>query len=201
MGDLPAFAQQYPMNLAETASTFAEMVVGDATLKLSKSKEEYLALLEGKIQNAVAFFMNIHARFLFDKAFYEARKKGPVGSDELNEMMLQAQKTAYSDALEVYHPYFWASKLHFYMTEVPMYNFPYTFGYLFSSGIYDMAADAGQAFEEKYISLLRDTGSMNAEELAKRHLGVDLAKQDFWQAAVNRAMADVEEFMKLTAKN
>ena len=31
---------------------------------------------------------------------------------------------------------FWATKLHFHMTGVQFYNFPYTFGYLFALGVY-----------------------------------------------------------------
>ncbi|WP_240620148.1 M3 family oligoendopeptidase, partial [Peribacillus acanthi] len=124
----------YAMNVAETASMFAEMVVSDASLKEAKNENEKLTLLEDKIQRTVALLMNIHARFLFETRFYEERKKGMVSATKLNELMLEAQKEAYGDALSEYHPTFWASKLHFYITGVPFYNFPYTFGFLFSLG-------------------------------------------------------------------
>ena len=68
--------RQYAMGVAETASTFAEMIVADAAVKAAETKEEKIALLEDKIQRSVAFFMNIHARFLFETRFYEERKKG-----------------------------------------------------------------------------------------------------------------------------
>jgi oligoendopeptidase F len=142
--------------------------------------------------------MNIHARFLFETRFYEARQKGMVSIDRLNELMETAQKEAYAGALGLYHPHFWASKLHFYATDVPFYNFPYTFGYLFSAGIYARAKEQGPAFEQKYIDLLCDTGRMTVEELAVRHLGVDLTKPDFWLTGVQDAINDVEEFLKLT---
>lgn len=198
MNDMPALAQEYAMNVAETASTFAEMIVADAAVRQASSAEERLALLEDKIQRSVAFFMNIHARFLFETAFYERRKNGLVGADELSELMADAQKLAYKEALGEYHPHFWASKLHFYITGVPFYNFPYTFGYLFSSGLYAAAQREGSGFEERYIALLRDTGSMTVEELAYKHLGVDLTKPDFWQSAVDLAVEDVEQFLKMT---
>jgi pepF/M3 family oligoendopeptidase len=198
MNDMPALAQEYAMNVAETASTFAEMIVADAAVKQASSDEERLTLIEDKIQRSVAFFMNIHARFLFETEFYERRKKGLVGADELNELMTNAQKRAYKDALGEYHPHFWASKLHFYITGVPFYNFPYTFGYLFSSGIYAVAQREGSGFEDKYIALLRDTGSMTVEELAMKHLGVDLTKPDFWQSAVDLAIEDVTQFLEMT---
>jgi pepF/M3 family oligoendopeptidase len=198
MNDLPPMAQGYAMNVAETASTFAEMIVADASLKAAKTPQERLALLADKVERAVAFFMNIHARFIFETRFYAQRQKGLVSVEALNELMLQAQKDAYHNALTEYHPLFWASKLHFYMTGQPFYNFPYTFGYLFSSGVYAQALKEGPAFEQRYVDLLRDTGRMQVEDLAARHLGVDLRKPDFWQSAVNLSLADIEEFLKLT---
>ncbi|MBM7691846.1 pepF/M3 family oligoendopeptidase [Peribacillus deserti] len=188
----------YAMNVAETASTFAELIVSDAAVKEAKNEDEKLALLEDKVQRSVALLMNIHARFIFETNYYEERKQGVVGASRLNELMEEAQKEAYGDALEEYHPLFWASKLHFFITGVPFYNFPYTFGYLFSLGIYKKAIEEGESFEQKYIKLLQDTGSMKVEELAMKHLGADLTKRDFWDEAVSMCMKDVEEFLELT---
>ena len=39
---------------------------------------------------------------------------------------------------------------------------------------------------------------MTSEELAKKHLNVDLTKPDFWQAGIDRVLKDVEQFMTLT---
>ncbi|WP_332308714.1 M3 family oligoendopeptidase [Halobacillus mangrovi] len=69
MNELPVLNQGYAMNVAETASTFAEMIVADAAVKQAENEEEKLALLEDKVQRSVAFFMNIHARFLFETRF------------------------------------------------------------------------------------------------------------------------------------
>ncbi|WML59654.1 M3 family oligoendopeptidase [Neobacillus sp. PS2-9] len=190
--------RNYAMNVAETASTFAEMIVADAAVKNAKDEEEKLVLLDDKIQRTVALLMNIHARFLFETSFYEERKQGPVNAERLNELMLAAQKEAYCDALEEYHPLFWASKLHFFITGVPFYNFPYTFGYLFSLGIYALALEEGKGYEEKYIALLRDTASMSVEDLAQKHLQVDLTKKAFWEKAVHICLDDIDEFLKLT---
>lgn len=188
----------YAMNVAETASTFAEMIVADAAVKNAKDEEEKLVLLDDKIQRTVALLMNIHARFLFETRFYEERKLGTVSVERLNELMETAQKDAYCGALETYHPLFWASKLHFFITGVPFYNFPYTFGYLFSLGIYSQALAEGKDYEEKYIALLRDTASMTVEDLASKHLQVDLTQKDFWEKAVQLCNDDIEEFLKLT---
>jgi pepF/M3 family oligoendopeptidase len=193
--------RNYAMNVAETASTFAEMIVADAAVKNAKNEEEKVVLLEDKVQRTVALLMNIHARFLFETHFYEERKHGMVTAEKLNELMLAAQKEAYCDGLDEYHPLFWASKLHFFITGVPFYNFPYTFGYLFSLGIYAQALEEGKGYEEKYIALLKDTASMTVEELAKKHLGVDLTQKEFWEKGVRLCIDDIEEFLRLTEKN
>lgn len=198
MWDLPSVNQEYAMNVAETASTFAELIVADATLKEAQTPEEKINLLDTKMQNAIAMFMNIHARFIFETNFYTARQKGLVSEEQITNLMLEAQKESYLDQLGSYHPHFWAAKLHFFIYDVPFYNFPYTFGYLFSMGIYAYAADKGTSFEDDYIALLRDTASMTTEELAQKHLQVDLTKPDFWQAGIDRVLEDVHEFMELT---
>ena len=198
MWDLPTLNREYAMNVAETASTLAELIVADATLKEATTPEEKINLLDTKMQNAIAMFMNIHARFIFETNFYSARQEGLLSEDEITELMLAAQKQSYKDSLATYHPHFWASKLHFFIDDIPFYNFPYTFGYLFSMGIYAYANEQGKAFEDDYIALLQDTAAMTSEELAEKHLGVDLTKPDFWQAAIDQVVKDVDDFMELT---
>lgn len=199
MKDLPALNRQYAMNVAETASTFAENIVANATIQQADNKEDKIALLNAKLENATAMFLNIHARFLFEDAFYKERVQGIISASRLNELMVQAQKEAYQDSLASYHPHFWCSKLHFFIDDIPFYNFPYTFGYLFSLGIYAKYLEEPEGFDEKYIALLRDTGSMTVEELAKKHLQVDLTKMDFWEAGIQLAAKDAKEFIRLTS--
>lgn len=191
--------RSYAMNVAETASTFAEMIVADAAVKNAQSDEEKIALLEDKVQRSVAFFMNIHSRFLFETRFYEERKKGVVSAGRLNELMEEAQDEGFAGGLKSLHPHFWASKLHFYITNVPFYNFPYTFGYLFSLSVYAKALEEGAGFEEKYMALLRDTAVMTAEDLALKHLGEDITQQAFWEKGIALCVKDAEEFNALTA--
>lgn len=196
--DIPRLNQDYAMNVAETASTFAELIVADATLKGATTKAEKINLLDAKMQNAIAMFMNIHARFIFENDFYTARQQGLVAPEKITEMMVAAQKEAYADGLAKYHPHFWVAKLHFFIDDVPFYNFPYTFGYLFSMGIYAQAMKSDGNFEDQYIALLRDTAAMTTEELAQKHLNVDLTKPDFWQAGIDMVLHDINDFMTLT---
>jgi pepF/M3 family oligoendopeptidase len=197
MKDVPVLNRRYAMNVAETASTFAELIIANATVERATSKAEKLALLGTKLEGATAMFLNIHARFLFEDAFYKERKDGIVSENRLNELMLKAQQEAYGGSLSSYHPHFWCSKLHFFIDQVPFYNFPYTFGYLFSLGVYAEYLKHPEGFEEKYIALLKDTGSMKVEDLAEKHLGVDMTKEDFWAAGIQVLVRDVEEFVHL----
>ena len=195
--DRPYFATGYPMALAETASTFCETLIMDAALDAAGGEEE-LALLGNIGDEAVAMLMNLRARFLFEIAFFERRERGPLTADELSELMVTAQRDAYCDGLAAdgYHPLFWASKLHFYITGMPFYNFPYVFGYLFSNGLSARARAEGPGFAAAYARLLQDTGSMTCEELAHKHLGEDLTGTSFWEAAVDRVLEVVPRFTR-----
>ena len=91
----------------------------------------------------------------------------------------------YGDSLAEPDDLFWVNKLHFYFSSTSFYNFPYLFGYLFSQSVYQRKDALGGRFFERYKSLLEDTGRMTAEELAEKHLNVDLTKPDFWQQTVD----------------
>lgn len=198
--NLPYMAQEYRMNVAETASTLGEMIMVDSMIKQANDPEKKRILLDNKLQRSVLFLMNIHARYLFETRFYAQREKGVVSVSELNHLMESAQKEAFHNALSEWYPHFWVSKRHFYMTDVPFYNFPYTFGYLFSLGIYAFSLNQEKGFEKSYDALLSDTGRMNVEALAKKHLGADLTKPDFWQNALDLIRADVENYTTMKTK-
>lgn len=193
---LPELAQHYKMNVAETASTMAEAIVTRAAIKQAKGKNERLSLLDDHLSRTISYLMNIHARFLFETRFYEERKKGYVPACRLSSLMEEAQKEAYLNSLDTYHPHFWAAKMHFFFTDVPFYNFPYTFGYLFSMGIYALAQHTPH-FEDRYMALLRDTGQMDVETLAHKHLEVDLSSHEFWQIGLDLIKQDITEFQSL----
>jgi oligoendopeptidase F len=72
-------------------------------------------------------------------------------------------------------------------------------GFLFSNGVYDCAVREGKSFAARYRALLADTGSMTTEMVAKKHIGVDLTKEAFWQSAVDRALGRMDEFLKAAA--
>src|SRR5690625_7646299 len=90
MNNIHGLNKRYAMNVAETASTFGEMIVADAAVKSAQNKAEKMALVEDKIQRSVAFFMNVQARFFFEQRFYDERKQGSGPVYRRNEVLRAA---------------------------------------------------------------------------------------------------------------
>lgn len=198
--DQPLFLQHYPMNLAETASTFAEAVLNEERLRQSSRQSEQIEILDNMLSDSVVFLMNIHARFLFEDRFHQQRPAGELSASQLSEMMLEAQKEAYLDALadDGWNPSFWISKLHFYISGWPFYNFPYTFGHLLSLGVYAAGLQGGEDFPERYRQLLIATGCMDAEDAVESTLGYDLTSDEFWNKSLDIVEQRVAKFLSLT---
>ncbi|MFT5150362.1 MAG: oligoendopeptidase F [Planctomycetota bacterium] len=198
MRDMRPWARGYPMTLAETASTFAERLMSDAQLERGDlTGEARLGLLDQRLSDASAMLLNIPMRFDFEKDLYERRAGGELSVSELCQMMIDAQIKNYGDALDPNQldPWFWASKLHFYIGGLSFYNFPYTFGYLFSMGIFARAKAEGPSFLPVYEELLRRTASDPAELVAREVLGVDLGKPDFWNASIDLVDSDLKAYL------
>lgn len=199
----PFFLQDYPMNLAETASTFAEAVLGEQQLQSAKSPADELKLLDNLLSDAVAFLMNIHARFVFEDQFHRERHNGEVSAARLSELMQEAQKETYLNALadDGWNARFWVSKLHFYISGLPFYNFPYTFGYLLSLGTFALAKSfpSGE-FPKRYRELLIATGCQEAEAAVQSTLGYDLSLPDFWHKSLDVIEQRVARFTELAGQ-
>ena len=200
MRDLPDCQRRYGMSLAETASTFGEATVRDALLGRAGTPADELAIVWEEASALVAFILNIPARFDFEKGLCEARAERPLRPAELNAMMSEAWEKWYGDSLAEPDPLFWASKLHFYISGLSFYNFPYLFGYLFSLGVYARRDGLGDEFYPRYEALLRDTGRMTAEDLAQRHLGVDLTRPGFWRETVAGLESRIDRFEALVGQ-
>ena len=150
------------------------------------SDAERALLLNEQLGDAVAFLLDIPVRFAFEKAFYEERLQGDVSVSRLNQLMAETQQKIFGDTLDEQgtDPLFWASKLHFFITGVSFYNFPYSFGYLLSRGLFAELRRQGPEFLDRYEEFLRLTGSGMAHEIASRALGQDLEAPEFWSAAI-----------------
>ncbi|MUL16211.1 M3 family oligoendopeptidase [Aliivibrio fischeri] len=200
MRDMPLCTTRYPMTLAETASIFAENVVRDALLAKAKTKEDKIEMLWEELSSALALTINIPVRYEFEKAFYEQRSSKELGAEDLSELMRVTWEEWYGDSMNEADSLFWASKLHFSIPEVSFYNYPYLFGYLFSIGVYAQREAKGADFYGDYINLLRDTGTMRAEEVVQKHLQMDLTQETFWQQSLDRVSNQIDEFERLISE-
>lgn len=189
MRDLPEAQLSYPMNLAETASIFFETVVGNKLFAKAATPAERFSILWGDAENAATFLLNIPARFRFEEELCERRKAGKLSVDDLDDAMVRAWQRYYGDALAGTDKagVFSQSKLHFYLTGISFYNWPYSFGYLFALGVYaeyERGNGEGVAFSKMYRALLRDTGRMDAEGVVEKHLGGRIDDEEFWMRAI-----------------
>jgi len=201
MRDMPLCQTRYPMTLAETASIFAENIVRDYLLEQVETREEKLEMLWEELSSCYALMVNIPVRYEFEKGFYEKRSEGELDANQLCELMSSTWQEWYGDSMSEPDPYFWASKLHFSISQVSFYNYPYLFGYLFSIGVYAQRESKGEQFYQDYVNLLRDTGSMMAEDVVNKHLGMDLTAREFWQQSIDRVENKIDEFESLLDQN
>ena len=197
MRDLSAMQSRYPMTLAETASIFAETLVREALTEAAQTPQQQLEIAWQDAQEAAIMLLNIPARFEFEKRLVEARKVGALRPAQLCSLMDESWKKWFENSLAQYDDLFWASKLHFSISSLGFYNYPYLFGYLFSLGIYAQQDTYGDQFNQRYTELLRDTGTMTAEDVVQKHLNKDLTQSKFWEDSLKIVETSVARFEKL----
>ena len=189
----------YTMPLAETASNFNELIVVNDAIAHAEG-EEKLRLLEGQLQDLTQILVDIYSRFLFEDEVFRRRKDSFLFADDLNRIMLNAQKEAFGDSLDPdrLHPYMWCCKSHYYRPSLSYYNFPYAFGGLFSYGLYAKYLEEGEAFLPKYRALLKETTVDTVENVAAI-AGIDLTAPDFWRKSFRVILDKIDLFMEQTA--
>ncbi len=196
MRDLSIHDTIYPMTLAETASIMAETLVLSYLKENALSEEMIFDVSYFDTNSLNVFLLNIPMRYEFERLFYDKRARGNVGVNELKELAVKASKKYYGETISEHMDLYWASTLHYYIAGISFYNFPYTFGYLFALGIFAQKEVLKDHFKDFYIDLLRDTGRMTAEDLAHKHLAIDLRGPDFWQNSINMVKKKHFDFEK-----
>lgn len=190
----------YSMPVAETASTFNEVVIMNAAISEAEG-EARMALLESQLQDTTQIICDIYSRYLFETAVFAEREESFLFPPRLNELMLDAQRKAYGDGLdEAYlHPYMWVCKSHYYSADLSFYNFPYAFGGLFARGLYAKYLEEGEAFLPKYRALLKATAVSDVEDVAKI-AGIDLTQPEFWEKSLETIAKDIDSFVAMVSK-
>jgi oligoendopeptidase F len=153
-----------------------------------------LRLLDASLSDALAYLVNIPARFELEKRLYELRAEGPLDAEQLEAETTAIYARWYGAGVTETDPLFWANKLHFYIGGLAFYNFPYLFGYLFSALVYEHFRPMGPAGAPGYERLLRRTGDAWAEPIALEELGLDLADPATWALALRSVERDVVAF-------
>ncbi len=194
-----ALQRGLPMTLAETASIFCETVVREATLR-SVDAQEQLSILEASLQGSSQVVVDITSRFLFEQRVFEKRQQRELSIEELNTLMLDAQRETYGDGLDesALHPYMWAMKPHYY-SPYSFYNYPYMFGLLFGLGLYARYQQDPDSFKKGYDELLSSTGLADAATLAAQ-FGIDTRSTAFWRSSLDIIRLDIKRFEMLAQK-
>ena len=153
-------------------------------------------LIERSLSHAPAFLLDIPVRFKFESKFYEERQSGTVPVSRIKELMVETQREVYGDALLPggEDPFFWASKLHFFITDLSFYNFPYTFGYLLSTALFQEFKREGAPFLERYETFLSLTGRATCEEVVQQSLGRDIRDPQFWAETIQGLGPRIDEY-------
>jgi oligoendopeptidase F len=112
--------------------------------------------------------------------------------------MEHAQKATYGDGLDERYlqKYMWTWKSHYYSVGLSFYNFPYSFGLLFGTGLYAIFKERGEAFVQDYKQLLASTGEATAADLANR-FGIDITKRKFWDDSLAIIGKRVDRYCEL----
>lgn len=172
-------AQEAPLTLAETASTFCEALVFDKMLAASKDKNEKIELLFHKLSDTYATIMRQNYFVMFE---LEAHKLIPHGIriSDLHKIYLENLAEQFGDSVEVdeIFKYEWLHIPH--IVNSPFYCYAYSFGELLSLALYNNYKNKGAEYIDTIKNILEAGGSRNAEELLKEQ-GINITKKSFWQ--------------------
>ncbi len=184
----------YPMPLAETASILCETIISKTSINEANDVDAF-SILENELQTAAQVIIDIYSRFRFESNLFKKRESGPLSTDEIKELMRNAQIEAYGDGLdpEFLHESMWICKPHYYSAEMSFYNFPYVFGLLFSKGLYAEYLKKGDAFLADYEKLLIETGKNSIENVAAS-IGIDVSNIEFWRSSLELIKNDIDTF-------
>ncbi len=171
------FHSSLPM--AETASTFGEMMLVDRLLATETSEDVRRDLLFRQVDDAYATIQRQSFFALFERQAHEMIQNG-ASVDDVAAAYLENLKTQFGDAVEVSDEfrYEWVSIPHIY--QVPFYVYAYAFGQLLVFSLYQQFQKEGEAFKPRYLKIL-STGGSEAPAKVLADAGIDITSEAFWQ--------------------
>jgi oligoendopeptidase F len=165
--------------LAETASTFGEMMLVDQLLENETDESVRRDLLFRQVDDSYATIMRQAYFALFERKAH-AMVKENASVDELAAAYLENLATQFGDAVDVSDEFKWewVSIPHIYHT--PFYVYAYAFGQLLVLSLYKQFKAEGEAFKPRYLKLLSAGGSQAPEKILTE-AGINIRSTEFWQ--------------------
>ncbi len=180
-----------PLPLAETASTFGEMLLVEYLLERETDPEVRKAILFHQLDDNYATIMRQAYFALFEVQAHDRFPQG-ASADQVAEGYLELLKEQFGDAVTVSDEFAWEwlAIPHFY--QVPFYVYAYAFGQLLVLALYRRYKEEGEAFKPKYLDLLAAGGS-RAPMALLADLGIDPGDPAFWQGGFDVLNAWVDQ--------
>jgi oligoendopeptidase F len=174
-----SFTFRSSLPLAETASTFGEMMLTDKLLSEEKDESVRREILFKQIDDAYATIMRQCYFALFEKQAHDMIQKNASVSD-LAAAYLENLKEQFGDSVDVSEEFQWewVSIPHIYHT--PFYVYAYAFGQLLVLSLYQQFKSEGESFKPKYLKILSAGGS-EAPAKILADAGIDIRSAQFWQ--------------------
>ena len=173
------FTQGSCLPLAETASTFGEMMLVDRLLELEADEAVRKDILFRQVDDAYATIIRQVFFALFEREAHAMIAKD-ASVDELSDAYLANLKLQFGDAVEVSDEFKneWVAIPHIFNT--PFYVYAYAFGQLLVLALYKEYKRVGEAFKPRYMQILAAGGSVAPVELLSK-AGIDVNQPAFWQ--------------------
>ncbi len=165
--------------LAETASTFGEMMLVDKMLAEETDPAVRRDILFRQVDDAYATIQRQIFFALFERQAHEMIKED-ASVDELAEAYLQNLKLQFGDAVEVNEEFKWEWVSIPHIFDVPFYVYAYAFGQLLVFALYQQYRREGEAFKPRYFKIL-STGGAQAPVDLLADAGIDVRQASFWQ--------------------
>ncbi len=165
--------------LAETASTFGEIMFTDKLLSTEKNKDVRRDILFKQVDDAYATIMRQSYFAMFEKQAHEMIQKN-ASVDEICAAYMENLKEQFGDAIELSDEFKWewVSIPHIYHT--PFYVYAYAFGQLLVFSLYQQYKLEGEAFKPKYLKILSAGGSEAPAKILEE-AGINIRDPKFWQ--------------------
>jgi len=177
--DHTMFTFHSSLPLAETASTFGEMMLIDRLLKDERDENVRRDLIFMQVDDAYATIMRQAFFALFERQAHDMIRKG-ASIDELANAYMENLKEQFGDAVDLSEEFRWEwmSIPHIYRT--PFYVYAYSFGQLLVFSLYQQYQQEGEAFKPRYLKILSAGGS-DAPVRILDEAGIDVHSAEFWQ--------------------